>query len=271
MRLEANASWKRGFFVQATLSLDRPVLLLLRHSDPHPPTMRALKLAGLLLLGLMSVAIAAPCSETSEILMGKQMALQIVDSALLARPVDSAGRVVTNSIQLSIALAVAVERTRTQNFGDASPTCHYAHQIAPWTPNLNVNTSVNGIETYGPIINYIDISSMNCEATLDKIVHNGVNVSRVRMAYSMPNSTFRLESLFELPDGSTIKEVYQNTNYTTNHTLYTTYYQYVAVIVGCMATCHFFFFFEPAGSFSFPLIRRPSSSFTTLSPSNMHF
>ena len=201
----------------------------LYHSVPHPPRMRILILAGILLFVVLNVVLALPCSQTSQILMGKHMALQIVDSALLARPVDSTGKMVTDSVHISISLTSAVERVRTIYEGEL--TCRYPHSIAPWDSGLTVNSTSYDGDLYGAVINYVDIEAMNCEATFDKIVHNGVNVSRIRMTYSSPDSNLRLETLLELPDGSTTKESYDRTNYTTGNKVYSTYYEYVDAVV----------------------------------------
>lgn len=156
------------------------------------------------------------------------MALQIVDSAVVVRPVDSQGRVVTDSVRVSLSLDVVMERLRTTNFQDTEPTCHWAHQIAPWTGvGVTINSSLVDSEPYGEVVNYYDLHRFNCEATFERIQHNGVNVSQIRLAYSSSSETLQLEALFEVPDGSTLKEAFSQTNYTTNHEVYRTFYEYV--------------------------------------------
>lgn len=142
--------------------------------------------------------MALPCSQTSQVLIGKDMALQIVDSAVVVRPVDSLGHVVTDSIRLSLSLEAVIERLRTKNIQDTEATCHWLHQIAPWSGSgVTINSSFVDTEPYGEVVNYYDLTKFDCEATFGTIQHNGVNVSQIRMAYS--NSKLSLRSLMDPP------------------------------------------------------------------------
>ena len=158
------------------------------------------------------------------------MAIRVEDSAIVARPVNASGHILTDSFALSLSLVHVIERLRARTTEAPIHNCNYPRSIAPWS-GLTVNSSIDADGfPYGRVLNYIDLKNFNCDATYGHETVDGVNISSVKLVYSSASLPLTLEALFELPDGSTIKEIYDKTNFTTNGTRYTTYYEYVLPI-----------------------------------------
>ena len=162
-------------------------------------------------------------------LIGKRLALRVEDSTMAVRPVDSSGKVIYDSVSVALSLSSIVERKRSFDYETGANTdCNFPMVVAPWVPGVDVNSTENPRSPipFGDVVRYEDLHNFNCEADTDEFMHNGVNIKRVKMRYEKPTTDIYLEALFELPDGSTIKEVYDKTNFTLNGTRYTTYYKY---------------------------------------------
>ena len=180
--------------------------------------MRALLLVVAVIMVLIASSMAIPCSQGLPVIMGRTLAIGVENSSLFVRLVDPSDNTVSDAVSLQLSQAYVIERQR--RIEEDRIKCSFTRNLFSWEPQ-----SLNESKT--DMVGYIDLSTFNCDASMDEVVHNGVNIKRIKMAYSSPRFTDKVEALFELPDNSTLKESYDKTNFTTNGRQYSSYYTYV--------------------------------------------
>lgn len=195
--------------------------------------MRILLVALVALVALGSVH-TLPCDTTTLELVGSRMMVRQTGTTVTAFPVGPDSKPILDKVSVGLQLSVVTER-KWRASPKGGHACVLPRLLSPLftPPDLTVEseTGPKG-EQYGTFISKIDLKDFSCESvkdTLYPIAEDGktAKVDRIRLNLTHPDTSLRMQVIYELPNKSFLKDTNYNTQYTQGEP-YKTYYRYVA-------------------------------------------